>query len=85
VTAAIGLHLDIGVFIGLWMFAVMVMIMTFAGFGFNLLPQVREWAVLEPGIEEFGERKLFELIVRLQNNATVPMIDIRAYSKWLAG
>jgi hypothetical protein len=28
---------------------------------------------------------LFELIVRLQNYATVPMIDIRAYSKWLAG
>jgi hypothetical protein len=26
---------------------------------------------------------LFELIARLQNNATVPMIDIRAYAKWL--
>jgi hypothetical protein len=26
---------------------------------------------------------LFELITRLQNNATVPMIDIRAYAKWL--
>ena len=28
---------------------------------------------------------LFELIARLQINATVPMIDISAYSKWLAG
>jgi hypothetical protein len=27
---------------------------------------------------------LFELIARLQSNATVPMIDIRAYAKWLA-
>lgn len=27
---------------------------------------------------------LFELIARLQNSATVPMIDIRAYAKWLA-
>jgi hypothetical protein len=27
---------------------------------------------------------LFELIARLQNAATVPMIDIRAYAKWLA-
>ena len=27
---------------------------------------------------------LFELIARLQNTATVPMIDIRAYAKWLA-
>jgi hypothetical protein len=26
---------------------------------------------------------LFELIARLQNNGTVPMIDIRAYAKWL--
>lgn len=26
---------------------------------------------------------LFELIARLQNSATVPMIDIRAYAKWL--
>lgn len=26
---------------------------------------------------------LFELISRLQSNATVPMIDIRAYAKWL--
>ena len=26
---------------------------------------------------------LFELIARLQNTATVPMIDIRAYAKWL--
>jgi hypothetical protein len=26
---------------------------------------------------------LFELIARLQSNATVPMIDIRAYAKWL--
>jgi len=28
---------------------------------------------------------LFELIARLQATATVPMIDIRAYAKWLAG
>jgi hypothetical protein len=28
---------------------------------------------------------LFELIARLQSSATVPMIDIRAYAKWLAG
>lgn len=27
---------------------------------------------------------LFELIARLQNSATVPMIDIRAYAAWLA-
>lgn len=27
---------------------------------------------------------LFELIARLQACATVPMIDIRAYAKWLA-
>lgn len=27
---------------------------------------------------------LFELIARLQGSATVPMIDIRAYAKWLA-
>jgi hypothetical protein len=27
---------------------------------------------------------LFELIARLQNTATVPMIDIRAYARWLA-
>lgn len=27
---------------------------------------------------------LFELIARLQENATVPMIDVRAYAKWLA-
>lgn len=27
---------------------------------------------------------LFELIARLQANATVPMIDVRAYSRWLA-
>jgi hypothetical protein len=27
---------------------------------------------------------LFELIARLQSNATVPMIDIRAYARWLA-
>ena len=27
---------------------------------------------------------LFELIARLQDSATVPMIDIRAYAKWLA-
>jgi hypothetical protein len=27
---------------------------------------------------------LFELIARLQTTATVPMIDIRAYAKWLA-
>lgn len=27
---------------------------------------------------------LFELIARLQQTATVPMIDIRAYSRWLA-
>lgn len=27
---------------------------------------------------------LFELIARLQNTATVPMIDIRAYAQWLA-
>ena len=26
---------------------------------------------------------LFELIARLQSIATVPMIDIRAYAKWL--
>lgn len=26
---------------------------------------------------------LFELIARLQNKATVPMVDIRAYAKWL--
>ena len=26
---------------------------------------------------------LFDLIARLQSNATVPMIDIRAYAKWL--
>lgn len=28
---------------------------------------------------------LFELIARLQETATVPMIDIRAYAKWLIG
>jgi hypothetical protein len=28
---------------------------------------------------------LFELIARLQNIATVPMIDIRAYARWLGG
>jgi len=27
---------------------------------------------------------LFELIARLQGSATVPMIDIRAYARWLA-
>jgi hypothetical protein len=27
---------------------------------------------------------IFELIARLQSSATVPMIDIRAYAKWLA-
>jgi hypothetical protein len=27
---------------------------------------------------------LFELIALLQGSATVPMIDIRAYAKWLA-
>jgi hypothetical protein len=27
---------------------------------------------------------LFELIARVQATATVPMIDIRAYAKWLA-
>lgn len=27
---------------------------------------------------------LLELIARLQNSATVPMIDVRAYAKWLA-
>jgi len=27
---------------------------------------------------------LLELIARLQNIATVPMIDVRAYAKWLA-
>ena len=27
---------------------------------------------------------LFELIARLQEQATVPMIDIRAYGRWLA-
>jgi hypothetical protein len=27
---------------------------------------------------------LFEIIARLQNSATVPMIDIRAYAEWLA-
>lgn len=27
---------------------------------------------------------LFELIARLQTSATVPMIDVRAYAKWLA-
>lgn len=27
---------------------------------------------------------LFELIARLQSTATVPMIDVRAYAKWLA-
>jgi hypothetical protein len=27
---------------------------------------------------------LFELIARLQSMATVPMIDVRAYAKWLA-
>jgi hypothetical protein len=26
---------------------------------------------------------LLELIVRLQNRGTVPMIDVRAYAKWL--
>jgi hypothetical protein len=28
---------------------------------------------------------LFELIARLQDIATVPMIDIRAYASWLKG
>jgi hypothetical protein len=28
---------------------------------------------------------LFELIARLQTSGTVPMIDVRAYAKWLAG
>jgi hypothetical protein len=27
---------------------------------------------------------LFELIARLQDLATVPMIDVRAYAKWLS-
>jgi len=27
---------------------------------------------------------LLELIARLQDSATVPMIDVRAYAKWLA-
>lgn len=27
---------------------------------------------------------LLELIARLQSSATVPMIDVRAYAKWLA-
>jgi hypothetical protein len=27
---------------------------------------------------------LLELIARLQASATVPMIDVRAYAKWLA-
>jgi hypothetical protein len=27
---------------------------------------------------------LFELIARLQELATVPMIDVRAYAKWLS-
>ena len=27
---------------------------------------------------------LGELIARLQDSATVPMIDVRAYAKWLA-
>lgn len=27
---------------------------------------------------------LFELIAKLQNTATVPMIDIRAYARWLS-
>ena len=27
---------------------------------------------------------LFELIALLQSSATVPMIDVRAYSRWLA-
>ena len=28
---------------------------------------------------------LFELIARLQTSATVPMLDVRAYAKWLVG
>ncbi len=28
---------------------------------------------------------LLELVARLQDSATVPMIDVRAYAKWLAG
>ena len=28
---------------------------------------------------------LFELVARLQTSATVPMIDIKAYARWLAG
>jgi len=27
---------------------------------------------------------LFELIARLQQTATVPMIDVRAYARWLS-
>lgn len=34
-------------------------------------------------IEKPATAFLFELIARLQENATVPMIDVRAYARWL--
>ena len=36
------LHLGIGLVMGLWMFATIMIIMNIAGFGFNLLPQARQ-------------------------------------------
>ena len=34
--------------------------------------------------DELTGHENLELIARLQDNATVPMIDVRAYAKWLA-
>jgi len=41
VAAAVTLHLGIGFFMGLWMFSLMMIIMNFSAFGFNLLPRQR--------------------------------------------
>jgi len=41
-----------------------------------------ECAILTP-LEKPAAALLFELIARLQERATVPMIDIRAYASWL--
>ena len=40
------------------------------------------WHVTTP-LNKAATAFLFELIARLQTCATVPMIDIRAYAKWL--
>lgn len=47
VAATLGLHLGIGLFMGLWLFALVMMIMTFSAFGLDLMLG-REPARLEP-------------------------------------